>query len=108
MKADKEEELLSQLTAKLDILDAQFDDHGLPSLPELEQLIASEATRRHRQNRKELLVFVLIALILLSIFLTAMGTVPVLYWVLQAAFPLAALGILAILRVMPGREDAEE
>lgn len=108
MKSDNEEELLGQLTAELDILDSQYDDFAVPSLPELEQLIASEARRRRQQNRKELLVFLLVALILLSIFLTAMGVVPALYWALQAVFPLAALGILAAVRIRPGREDAEE
>ncbi|WP_342437238.1 YxlC family protein [Paenibacillus sp. FSL L8-0436] len=107
MKPD-DDELLVQLNAELNILDAQFDDISPPSLLVMEELIAAETLRRRRKSRNELLLFLCLALIVLSIILTALGSAPVFYWVLQAVFPLAALGSLGVSRVRLQREDTEE
>lgn len=108
MKNDKDEELLRKLSAELGRLDAQYEDIAPPSLQGMEQFIAAEALRRQRKLRKELQMFLLVALFLLGIVLAALGFAPVLYWVLQAAFPIAALGGLAVMRIWRRREDAEE
>ncbi|MNI94169.1 hypothetical protein D3C73_1522230 [compost metagenome] len=74
----------------------------------MEQFLAAEALRKRRQNRKELLLFLLAALFLLSIVLTLLGSAPVVYWILQAAIPLFALGGLAAARIRLRQEEEKE
>ncbi|MGN7765113.1 YxlC family protein [Paenibacillus sp. 22594] len=108
MKKEKDEELLRMLSSDLARLDAQYDDISPPSLPGLEQLIADEALRRQRQSRREFQRFLLVGLFLVSVVLFSLGFAPVTYWILQAAFPVAALGCLAVMRLRLRREDTEE
>ncbi|MNW67003.1 hypothetical protein D3C74_455300 [compost metagenome] len=74
----------------------------------MEQFFAAEALRLRRQSRKELLLFWFVALFLLIIILTVLGNAPVIYWILQAAFPLAALGGYTVARIRLRREDGEQ
>jgi peptidoglycan/LPS O-acetylase OafA/YrhL len=106
MRFNSDEELLNKLSAELESLDLQYADVAPPSLPELEQLVAAEALRRSKQRRKELLVFCLVALILLSIVLSVLSSAPALYWGLQALIPLAALGCLVVARIRLRREES--
>ncbi|MBW4083781.1 YxlC family protein [Paenibacillus sp. S150] len=106
MKKEKDEELLRMLSADLERLDAQYGDVTPPSLPQLERLIAGEAIRRQHQRRREFLWFLLVALFMVSVVLLGLGFAPVTYWILQAAFPIAALGCLAVMRLRLRREDA--
>lgn len=108
MRDDRDQELLNKLSAGLERLDAQYDDISPPSLPAMEQFLAAEALRRRRQSRKELLLFWLAALFLLSIILTVLGSAPVVYWILQGAIPLAALGGYTAVRIRLRREEREE
>lgn len=108
MRNDLDQELLNKLSAGLEHLDAQYDDISPPSLPAVEQFLAAEALRLRRQSRKELLLFWFVALFLLMIILTVLGNAPVIYWILQAAFPLAALGGYAVTRFRLRREDGEQ
>lgn len=105
---EHDEELLRKLTAGLERLDAQLDNISPPSLPEMEHFLAAEAIRRRRQSRKELLLFLLVALFLLSAVLTALGSAPVIYWILQAVFLLAAFGGFMADKIRLRREEAEE
>ncbi|QUL54220.1 DUF5345 family protein [Paenibacillus tritici] len=98
MRFNSDEELLNKLSAELENLDMQYADVSIPSLPELEQLIAAEAVERRRRRRKELLLFLLLALVLLGIVIATLSSAPVLYWSLQALFLLTALGSLGARR----------
>ncbi|UQZ33511.1 hypothetical protein C2I18_08125 [Paenibacillus sp. PK3_47] len=108
MKPDNEEELLRRLNSDLARLDAQIDNISPPSLPEMEHFMAAEAVRRRRQSRMELKLFLLVALFLLGAALTALGSAPVIYWIFQAAFPLAALSGFIANRIRLRREDADK
>ncbi|AIQ60943.1 YxlC family protein [Paenibacillus borealis] len=108
MRFNSDEELLNKLSAELESLDLQYADVTSPSLPELEQLIAAEAIRRMKRQRKELLIFCLVALVLLSIVLSILSSAPALYWGLQALIPLAALVSMGAARIRLRREEAEE
>ncbi|WP_379162980.1 DUF5345 family protein [Paenibacillus sp. sgz5001063] len=108
MKMEKNEELLRILSSDLALLDAQYDDISPPSLPGLEQLIVNEALRRQHQSRREFQRFLLVGLLLVSVVLFGLGFAPVTYWILQAAFPVAALCTFAVMRLRLRREDTEE
>ncbi|CAM4521117.1 DUF5345 family protein [Paenibacillus typhae] len=103
-----DKKLLNKLSAELDRLDAQYDDIPAPSLPAMQQFLAAEAIRRRRQSRRELLLFWLAALFLLSIVLAVLGFAPAVYWVLQAVIPLAALGGLAAVRIRRRLEERDQ
>lgn len=105
MRNDRDQELLNKLSAGFDSLDAQYDDISPPSLPVMQHFLAAEALRLRRQSRKEMLLFWLAALFLLSIILTVLGSAPVVYWILQAVIPLAALGSYVVVRIRLRRED---
>ncbi len=107
VRFNSDEELLNKLSAELENLDRQYDDVTPPSLPELEQLIASEALRRSRQRRKELLLFILLALVLITAVISILSSAPVLYLSLQAIFLLAALGIPGAAWIRRRREEAQ-
>ncbi|CQR58252.1 putative membrane protein [Paenibacillus riograndensis SBR5] len=108
MNTEKDDELLQMLSGDLERLDAQYDDISPPSLPGLKRLIAEEALRRQHQRRRELQMFLLVALFMVSIVMVSLGLAPVIYWILQAAVPIAGLGCLAVVRLRLRREDAEE
>ncbi|WNS43003.1 YxlC family protein [Paenibacillus sp. MMS20-IR301] len=108
MKFNSEEELLGRLSAELENLDKQYADAAPPSLPELEQLIAAETARRSSRQRKDLLIFCIVALIVLSIVLAILSSAPVLYLGLQVLIPLAAVCSLWIARIRLRREEYEE
>jgi 4-amino-4-deoxy-L-arabinose transferase-like glycosyltransferase len=100
--------LLNKLSAELERLDAQYDDIPAPSLPVMQQFLAAEAIRRRRQGRRELLLFLLAAIFLLSIVLAVFGFAPAVYWVLQAVIPLALLGGLAAAKLRQREEDRRQ
>ncbi|MRN56955.1 YxlC family protein [Paenibacillus monticola] len=109
MENEQDQELfLQKLTGELHRLDAQYDDLNPPSIQELERLIASEAVRRNRQARKELLLFWLISLILLSSCLAVLSSAPAIYWVVQALIPVVGLSGLAVAHIRRRREGAED
>jgi 4-amino-4-deoxy-L-arabinose transferase-like glycosyltransferase len=108
MSSDRDQELLNKLSAGLERLDAQYDDISPPSLPAMEQFLVAEALHRRRQNRKELLLFWLAGLFLLSIILAVLSSAPVVYWILQGAIPLAVLGSYAAVQIRLRWEDREQ
>ncbi|WP_339318860.1 YxlC family protein [Paenibacillus sp. FSL R10-2734] len=106
---DKEPELyLQKLSDELNRLDAHYDDITPPSLQELERLMADAAVHRKSRERKELLVFWGISLILICAFLSILGSAPMIYWIIQAIIPIAGLGGLGIARIRRNREGAQE
>lgn len=105
---EQDEELLRKLTLDLERLDERLDHIPPPSVPEMEHFLAAEAVRRRRQSRKELLLFLLAAIFLISAVLAALGSAPVIFWILQAVFPLAALGGFMADRTRLRREAGEE
>ncbi|GGG11477.1 hypothetical protein GCM10010912_64830 [Paenibacillus albidus] len=96
MENETEQEMyLLRLKGELERLDEHYDDIAVPSLSEFEQMIAVESERRRRQYRKELLLFWLVSLVLLSICLAVLGSAPAVYWALQAIIPAVGLAGLA-------------
>lgn len=109
MEKDKEPEMyLHKLTEELNRLDAQYDDITPPSLQELEWLMADAAVHRKKRERKELLLFWGVSLILISTFLSILGSAPVIYWIIQGIIPIAGVTGLAIARFRRNREGATE
>lgn len=109
MEKDKEPDMyLHKLTEELNRLDAQYDDITPPSLQELEWLMADAAVHRKRRERKELLLFWGVSLILVSTFLSILGSAPMIYWVIQGIIPIAGVTGLAIARFRRNREGATE
>lgn len=105
---DKEPELyLHKLSDELDRLDAQYNDIT-PSLQELERLMVDASVHRKSMERKELLLFWGISLILISVFLSILGSAPMIYWIIQAIIPIAGLSALGIARIRRNREGAQE
>lgn len=109
MEKDKEQELyLHKLTEELNRLDAQYDDITPPSVQELEWLMAESAVQRKSRERKELLLFWAVSLIMVSAFLSILGSAPMIYWIIQAVIPVAGLTGLVIARIRRYREGARE
>ncbi|ULO08283.1 YxlC family protein [Paenibacillus sp. 19GGS1-52] len=109
MENEQDQELfLQKLTGELHRLDAQFDDINAPSLQELERFLVAETVRSNRQARKELLLFWLISLILLSSCLAVLSSAPAIYWVVQALIPVVGLSGLAGAYIRRRREGAED
>lgn len=108
MKNDTDRELLHKLSAELERLDRQYDDISPPSLLELEQFIAEESLRRRHRERKELLLFCIVSLVLISVFLAVLGIAPIAFIALQVVFPIMAFVVLAARRIRLQREDIEE
>ncbi|AWV35802.1 YxlC family protein [Paenibacillus sp. FSL H7-0716] len=109
MEKDKEPELyLHKLTEELERLDAQYDDITPPSLQELEWLMADAAVQRKRRERKELLLFWGVSLILICAFLSILTSAPMIYWIIQAIIPIVGLGGLGIARIRRNREGVQE
>lgn len=109
MEKDKEQELyLRKLTEELNRLDAQYDDITPPSVQELEWLMAESAMQRKSRERKELLLFWVVSLVMVSAFLSILGSAPMIYWIIQAVIPVVGLTGLAIARIRRDREGARE
>lgn len=109
MEKNKETELfLHKITSEFNRLDAQYDDVTPPSLQELEWLIADGVARRQQKTRKELMLFWIISLILLSSCLAILSSAPVVYLILQGIIPIAGLSGLAVSRIRRRREGVQE
>lgn len=109
MEKDKEQELyLRKLTEELNRLDAQYDDITPPSVQELEWLMTESVVQRKSRERKELLLFWVVSLVMVSTFLSILGSAPMIYWIIQAVIPVAGLTGLAIARIRRYREGARE
>ncbi|WP_313641296.1 YxlC family protein [Paenibacillus sp.] len=111
MERDKDKEsvlYLHKLSDELDRLDAQYNDITPPSLQELERLMADASVHRKSTERKELLLFWGISLILICAFLSILGSAPMIYWIIQAIIPIAGLSALGIARIRRNREGAQE
>lgn len=106
---DKDPELyLHKLSDELNRLDAQYDDITPPSLQELERLMVDASVHRKSMERRELLLFWGISLILISVFLSILGSAPMIYWIIQAIIPIAGISGLGIARLKRNREGAQE
>ncbi|WP_151737439.1 DUF5345 family protein [Paenibacillus tengchongensis] len=101
-------ELLQKLQTELERLDELYDEISLPPVADMERFVAEELLRRQRRQRRELLLFIMAALVLLSIFLAVLGYAPVLFLLLQIAFPAVVLLGLGALRLARRREGADE
>lgn len=109
MKDDNHEEpLLHKLAEEWDRLDRQYDDISPPSLPELEQFICAEGERRRRKNRKELLLFSFISVLLLCFTLAVLGYAPELYLLLQILIPMSACGVLVFSRLQQRKAGEQD
>lgn len=109
MEKDKESKLyLHKLTEELNRLDAQYDDIAPPSLQELELLMADGAAWNKHKSRKELILFWLVSLILISICLTILSSAPIVYLIVQGIIPIVGLCGLVVSRVRSRREGAQE
>lgn len=106
---DKEHDVcLHKLTEELNRLDAQYDDITPPSLQELEWLMADGVAWSQRKARKELMLFWLVSLFLLSLCLTVLSSAPIVYLIAQSIIPIAGLCGLVISRIRRRREGAQE
>jgi hypothetical protein len=109
MEKDKESELLfHKITGELNRLDEQYDDITPPSLQELEWLIADGDLRRKSRARKELVLFWMVSLILVSTCLSILGSAPTIYWIIQGIIPIAGVSVLAVAKIRRNREGAQE
>jgi hypothetical protein len=100
--------LLEKLDQELERLDSVYDDIAPPSLSALTLHIKAEAARRRARERKELLLFWMCSVGLVSIVLTLLTASPMMYLVIQMAIPAAALIIAATSRILRKGYGAEE
>lgn len=109
MEKDKVSEVyLHKLTEELNRLDEHYNDITPPSLQELERLMADSAVRTKQKARKELILFWLVSLIMLSSFLTILSSAPLVYLIAQGIIPIAGLCGLGVSRIRRSREGVQE
>lgn len=102
------EQYLRKLSDELNRLDAQYDDIMPPSLQEFEWLMADAALSRKRRERKELLLFWGVSLILISAILSILGSAPMIYWIIQGLIPIVGVSVLLLTKIRRSREGAAE
>jgi len=100
--------LLEKLDLELNRLDSVYDDITPPSLSALTLQIKAEAVRRRSRERKELLLFWMCSVGLVSIVLSLLTASPLVYLVIQMAIPAAALIVAATSRITRKGYGAEE
>jgi len=100
--------LLKKLDLELERLDSVYDDITPPSISSLTLQIKAEAARRRSRERKELLLFWMCSLGLVSIVLALLTASPMVYLIIQMAVPAAALIIAATSRIFRKGYGAEE
>ncbi|WP_150273545.1 DUF5345 family protein [Paenibacillus tepidiphilus] len=103
-----DDNLLHKLQMELERMDELYDEISHPPVADMERFVADELLRRQRRQRRELLLFIMAALVLLSIFLAVLGYAPVVFLLLQVAFPSAVLLGLGARRLARRKEGAEE
>ena len=100
--------LLEKLVLELNRLDNVYPDRNPPSLSALTLQIQAEALNRRNRERREMLLFWLLSLCLMSSFLILLTKAPVYYLLIQGAIPATALIIAAVFRLTRKRQGAEE